>query len=125
MAFIMNVPVVGAGIFGVTAALELDAGGHRVRPVASGPRPQPLAAPPRRSGIIIDEGRELARLVERGSRVAGAITRDGAELAADYVVVAAGSWTPHLLPFTAGWFRSSAMPVFHLRPDDPALFAAD
>jgi glycine/D-amino acid oxidase-like deaminating enzyme len=40
------------------------------------------------------------------------------------VIAALGSWTPHALPFTAGWFRSSGMPVFHLRPDDPVLFEA-
>jgi glycine/D-amino acid oxidase-like deaminating enzyme len=36
--------VVGAGIFGVTAALELDSRGHRVTLLDSGPLPHPLAA---------------------------------------------------------------------------------
>ncbi len=43
----MNTPdflVVGAGIFGVTTALELHARGHRVMLVDPGPIPHPLAA---------------------------------------------------------------------------------
>ncbi len=36
--------VVGAGIFGVTAALELRARGHRVSLLDPGPLPHPLAA---------------------------------------------------------------------------------
>src|SRR4051812_44947151 len=39
----MNVVVLGAGIFGVTAALELRRRGHRVRLVDPGPVPHPLA----------------------------------------------------------------------------------
>ncbi|MEE9246016.1 MAG: FAD-dependent oxidoreductase [Gemmatimonadota bacterium] len=39
-----DVAVVGAGIFGVTAALELNARGHRVSLIDPGPLPHPLAA---------------------------------------------------------------------------------
>ncbi len=39
-------------------------------------------------------------------------------------MIAAGSWTPHLLPETAAFLRSTAQPVFHLRPADPTLFEA-
>ncbi len=84
-----------------------------------------LAAELRARGVVVEEGRALARLDEHGARVTGAIADDGAAIAADHVVVAAGSWTPHLLPWTAGWFRSSGLPVFHLRPADPSLFAAE
>jgi len=84
-----------------------------------------LAAEARARGVALDEGRTFARFLERGSRVGGVITTDGEACAAERVVMAAGSWTPHLLPFTADWFRSSGMPVFHLRPDDPSPFAAE
>ena len=36
--------VVGAGIFGLTAALELERRGHRVTVLDPGPVPHPLAA---------------------------------------------------------------------------------
>jgi glycine/D-amino acid oxidase-like deaminating enzyme len=84
-----------------------------------------LTAEARARGIAVDEGRTFARLLEQGSRVAGAATAEGEECRADRVVVAAGSWTPHVLPFTADWFRSNGMPVFHLKPDDPSLFAPE
>ena len=73
----------------------------------------------RAAGVTVLEGASLARVDDQG-----VVLADGARLAADRVVVAAGSWTPHLLPFTAGWFRSSGMPVFHLQPRDPSLFEA-
>jgi glycine/D-amino acid oxidase-like deaminating enzyme len=90
-------------------------------------------------GGWVESGRVVARLAER-ARTAGVVVREGASLAridgatvvltdgtrldAGRIVVAAGSWTPHLLPHTAAWFRSSGMPVFHLRPTDPSLFEA-
>ena len=39
-----HIAVVGGGIFGLTAALELDARGHRVSVLEPGPIPHPLAA---------------------------------------------------------------------------------
>jgi glycine/D-amino acid oxidase-like deaminating enzyme len=39
-----DILIVGAGIFGMTAALELHSRGHRVRVVDAGPVPHPLAA---------------------------------------------------------------------------------
>lgn len=80
----------------------------------------------RASGVALHEGFRLARLDERGSRVAGAIGDDGRRLAGERVIAALGSWTgtAHALPFAAGWLRSSGMPVFHLRPADASLFEA-
>jgi len=46
------------------------------------------------------------------------------ELAADLIVVCAGAWVPRLVPELAGSLRAIGQPVFHLRPDDPSLFAA-
>jgi glycine/D-amino acid oxidase-like deaminating enzyme len=67
----------------------------------------------------------VVRLLEAGSKIAGVLCADGVELRGDRVILAAGSWTPHLLPHTARFFRSQGMPVFHLRPADPSLFAGD
>jgi glycine/D-amino acid oxidase-like deaminating enzyme len=46
-------------------------------------------------------------------------------VAADAVVMATGAWTAFLLPFTKNFFRATAQPVFHLRPDRPELFAPE
>ncbi|MSP61340.1 MAG: FAD-dependent oxidoreductase [Myxococcales bacterium] len=76
-------------------------------------------------GVAIRPGVEIARLDERGARVTGVIDAQGGVHAADHVVLAAGSWTPHLLPALAPSLRSIGQPVFHLRPADPAPFAAE
>ncbi len=83
-----------------------------------------LAARARAEGVVLREGVTFERLVEAGSRVTGVRTTDGETLAADSVVVAAGSWTPHILPELAPVFRSTGQPVFHLRPAAAALFEA-
>ncbi len=84
-----------------------------------------LAAEARARGVTVDEGRAPARLDERGGRVTGVVTTDGARLEADCVVAATGAWTPRWLPSTAAWLRTTGMPVFHLRPDSPELFRAE
>jgi glycine/D-amino acid oxidase-like deaminating enzyme len=65
------------------------------------------------------------RLVERGGRVEGVEHGDGEILRADEVVVAAGSWTPALVPELRAQLVTVGQPVFHLAPRDPAPFAAD
>ena len=64
----------------------------------------------------------------RGARVdtvvAGGAMIDGERVTADLVVVCAGSWTPKLVPELAPHLRAVGQPVFHLRPSDPARFAA-
>jgi glycine/D-amino acid oxidase-like deaminating enzyme len=74
------------------------------------------------AGVELHQGQTFAQLLDDGSRVAGVLTRDGSRFAGDHVVLALGAWTPHALPWTAGIFRSSGMPVFHLRPSRPELF---
>ncbi len=46
-------------------------------------------------------------------------------IVADRVVMAVGAWTPYLLPFTKKFFRASGQPVFHLKPLQVDLFAAE
>jgi glycine/D-amino acid oxidase-like deaminating enzyme len=69
-------------------------------------------------------GHTFERLDERGSRVTGVVTREGAAVAADHVLVAAGAWTPHALPYLAPHLRAVGQPVFHLAPADPSLYEA-
>ncbi len=76
-------------------------------------------------GVRLHAGQTFSHFIEDGSRLAGVATREGARFSAETVVMAAGSWTPHVLPWTAGFFRSNGMPVFHLRPAQPQLFAAE
>ena len=75
-------------------------------------------------GVRLCRGLTCAGLLERGARVAGVVTREGATLEADHVVVAAGTWTPRLLPHLGGALRSVGQPVFHLAPRDPSPFEA-
>jgi sarcosine oxidase / L-pipecolate oxidase len=75
-------------------------------------------------GVALLQGRAFERLHEEGSRVAGLVMRGGEVLPADRVIVAAGAWTGHLLPWLSPCLRSVGQPVFHLRPADPAPYQA-
>jgi glycine/D-amino acid oxidase-like deaminating enzyme len=76
----------------------------------------------RSAGIELREEAAFHQLDENDNRVQGITLRDGGRLKADVVVMATGAWTPHLLPFTNRFFRSTGHPIFHLRPEDPTLF---
>ncbi len=83
-----------------------------------------LAAAARGAGVTIVERSGVARFVERGGRVRGAITTGGAELEADVVLLAAGAWTPSLLPELSDRMWPVAQPVLYFRPADPRPFRA-
>lgn len=68
-------------------------------------------------GLSIRPGR-VERLGDDGAIIDGALVR------ADHTIVCAGSWVPLLVPELAPALRAVGQPVFHLRPDNPALFAA-
>jgi glycine/D-amino acid oxidase-like deaminating enzyme len=76
-------------------------------------------------GIELREGVRFSQLDEDNGRVKGVVLEDGKRIAADIVVMAVGAWTPYLLPFTKNFFRASGQPVFHLRPQQPDLFAPE
>jgi len=67
----------------------------------------------------------MAALLERGGCVSGVTTTDGAAHEADLVLVAAGAWTPVLLPHLGDRLWATAQPVVHLAPADPAPFRAE
>ena len=77
-----------------------------------------------RSGIQIIELSSFSHLLTQGSRATGIETDSGIRYLADLIIAATGAFTPVLFPFTASWFRATAHPVFHLRPDDPLPFTA-
>ena len=76
-----------------------------------------LADQARAAGVEVRTG-TVERVEDRGVIV------DGGALAADHVVLCAGSWVPVIVPELAGVLRAVGQPVFHLRPADPTLFAA-
>ena len=75
----------------------------------------------RSRGIELRQGKFTA-LHEGDNRVEGVVLEDRHRISGDAVVVAAGAWTPDRLPFTQTFLRSTAHPVFHLRPKQPNFF---
>jgi glycine/D-amino acid oxidase-like deaminating enzyme len=117
-ALVARFPPWKAGAF--VEAMFNRAGGW----VESGKIVTRLALEARDAGVLLAPGSAVDRLAEDGSRVSGVVLRDGTTVAGDAVVVAAGSWTPHLLPWLAEHLRSVGQPVFHLAPADATPFDA-
>ena len=78
-----------------------------------------LAGEARGAGVRLLERASLSHLVEKGSRVTGVALWTGETLKADVVLVAAGAWTPVLLPYLYRAMWPVAQPVFHLKPARP------
>jgi glycine/D-amino acid oxidase-like deaminating enzyme len=76
-------------------------------------------------GVKLREGIRFSRLEKDHGRLKGIVTENGEGIAGDVVVMAVGAWTPYLLPFTRKFFRATGQPVFHLKPSEPELFAAE
>ena len=84
--------------------------------------------------LLIDRAKELgvelheckfAALDEGNGRVEGIVLDNGQRFPGDLVLMAAGAWTPYILPFTREFFRATGQPVFHLRPRQPELFTPE
>lgn len=92
-----------------------------------------LLARARELGVRIYPDARFAGLIDGGSRVRGIVTAAGDELRAGHVVVAAGAWTPTLLPELSESLWAVAQPVLHFRPRETTnllpgrfpVFAAD
>lgn len=76
-------------------------------------------------GITIHEGETAASLIEHNGNVTGVRTHSGKTFHADLVLVAAGAWTPVLIPELGPVMQTPGMPVIHLKPSDPSLFTAE
>jgi len=72
-----------------------------------------VAGDARASGVHLREDAHFERIIERGSRVAGIRTRGGDDMHADAVLVAAGAWTPWLLPDLSRVMWTTGQPVVH------------
>ena len=73
-------------------------------------------------GVELRERAKFVSLDEHDDRVHGVVLEDRHRISGDAIVIAAGAWTPYLLPFTKTFLRSTAHPVFHLRPKQPNFF---
>lgn len=77
-----------------------------------------LAEDAANAGVSIVTGFPAAGLLEEGNRVTGAVSSDGTELRADWMVVATGVWTPILLPDLADRMWPVGQPIFYFKPED-------
>jgi len=73
-------------------------------------------------GVELHERAKFVALDENDHCVSGIVLEDRDRISGDAVVIAAGAWTPYVLPFTKKFFRATGHPVFHLKPDKPELF---
>ncbi len=83
-----------------------------------------LVARAEEEGVELVPDGEVARLVEREDRVGGVILATGQTIEADIVLLAAGPWTPRLLPDLADRMWPSGQPILYLMPDDPDAYRA-
>jgi glycine/D-amino acid oxidase-like deaminating enzyme len=92
-----------------------------------------LASEAQASGVRLRTGAAFSSLLQAGGRVIGVRTLSGDDHLADTVLIAAGAWTPHLLPELADVMWTTGQPVVHLdagpspdwRPPRFPVWAAD
>ena len=77
----------------------------------------------RAAGVEMREGAAMAQLLTDDKRVHGVLLTDGQRLTGDAVIVAAGAWTPMLLPHLQERMWVVGQPVLHFRPVEAAPFA--
>jgi glycine/D-amino acid oxidase-like deaminating enzyme len=65
-------------------------------------------------GAQVIEDAPFAGLIESAGRVRGVSTASGEQHQADVVIVAAGAWTPSLLPHLSDVMWTTAQPVMHV-----------
>ncbi|MBI3878032.1 MAG: FAD-dependent oxidoreductase, partial [Verrucomicrobia bacterium] len=70
------------------------------------------------------EGQSFAQLIEQGSRVVGVRTECGDEHRSDFILIAAGAWTPTLLPHLSDVMWATGQPVVHFQVPNVAEWQA-
>jgi glycine/D-amino acid oxidase-like deaminating enzyme len=75
------------------------------------------------AGIELLQGVRMLGVELSAGRVSGIATNIG-PMSAQAVVVAAGAWTPSLLPWLADRLWATGHPVLHFRPPDPMAWRA-
>ncbi len=76
------------------------------------------------SGVEVRGAAAVRGLVETGGRVTGVELAAGGRLAAEVALVAAGPWTPRLLPWLEDLMWPSGQPILYLRPERPDDYRA-
>ena len=76
------------------------------------------------AGVAFVDG-TVRGLSGHGSRVTGVVLDSGNRLGADVVVLAAGAWTPELVPELRNLLVSTAQPVLYFRPEQPERFRGE
>lgn len=75
-----------------------------------------------RKGISILSGQRVNEIRISKGRIKGVATVEGQFFSTDQVILAAGAWTPYLLPELQSYMHVVGMPVFHLKVFDPKLY---
>ncbi len=73
-------------------------------------------------GVVIHEGAAFASFIENGTCITGVRDASGRQWPADLVLVAAGAWTPFLLPHLRAMMKITGQPVLHLQPENVDAF---
>jgi glycine/D-amino acid oxidase-like deaminating enzyme len=84
-----------------------------------------LAARAKEMGVDLLEGFRIAEVIRKAGKVHGVQSQTGHQVSCDHVLIAAGAWTPFLVPEFAAQTRISGHPVFHLSPPSPESFDAE
>jgi glycine/D-amino acid oxidase-like deaminating enzyme len=83
-----------------------------------------LAMEAKAAGVRLLERTTCLHLIEEDARVVGVQAVDGRAFRADLVLVAAGAWTPSLLPHLDDVMWATGQPIVHFRVEDPAAWQA-
>ncbi len=81
-----------------------------------------LAREARVAGVQIRTGLQIESVMVESGRAVGLRSADGSEVRADAVVVAAGVWTPRLVPELTDMMDPVAQTLVYLRPNVPERF---
>lgn len=73
-------------------------------------------------GVRVHENKGLKQFLENGDMVKGIFTTNGEVHNGDFVILAAGAWTPAFLPELQDRMRISGHPVYMFQPKDPSAF---
>ncbi len=78
----------------------------------------------RDNGVVIRERSPFHRMMDHGFKVSGVITESGERIEADVTLLAAGAWTPTLLPELKPFMRATRQAVVCLKVNDLERYTA-
>lgn len=82
-----------------------------------------LANKAKREGVKIQEEVTITEIYKNRNRVTGIRTQTNDVINIEILIVAAGAWTPILVPDVADSFTIRGLPVFHMKVDDQKMFS--